>query len=85
MVSAEDALKSYGDFMTGGVWTRKNDEGEEFRHSYRWVLNGHFVQFKILGEGPEGFVFIGVDPNTFLRDGSIRWGLGQWLELVFCV
>jgi hypothetical protein len=41
MVSARDALNSYGNFMTHGVSTRKNDEGDELRYSYRRALNGN--------------------------------------------
>jgi hypothetical protein len=74
MVSAKDALQSYGDFMTGGVWTRQNDEGEELRHSYRWVLNGNFVQFTVLDDGPKAMVMTGLEPNT---GRLMRWGFWE--------
>jgi hypothetical protein len=91
VANAEQAFKSYSDFMAGGVWTRTTDEGEQLRHTYRWVLGDKFVQFKDLGAERETIILIGHDPNTekimrwaFFEGGAVgistltQTGDGEW-------
>jgi hypothetical protein len=62
--------------VVGGVWTRTDDE--QYKHSYKWAIEGKFVQRTVKG-GPLPYVtMIGVDPKAqqcvwwfFNQDGSV--------------
>ena len=79
----QQAFKSYADLVIGGTWVLETDDGKTYEHTYRWLVDGHFmINVAKGGPGVPGKTVHGVHPGTgqaadwgFSEDGSV--GIGR--------
>ena len=77
---AQKTLRSFGDFVTGGSWTRTNKAGEEVRQEYAWFGKNRFIRvLGTTGDQPSDFeMIIGIDPE----DDHVKiWALAQGVRI----
>lgn len=76
---AEKTYKGLADFLVGGVWVYKADDGTLVEHAYRRILEGRFLQntASAVANGAPAITIVGIDSLTgevtfwwFAQDGQ---------------
>ncbi|MBI3198586.1 MAG: hypothetical protein HYZ40_13985 [Rhodospirillales bacterium] len=63
------AFSEWGDFLAGGVWTGRHEQGHEHEQSWEWVLDRAFLQVRWKVSGDSGMSLFGIEPST----GRLTW------------
>ncbi len=72
---AEKTLKSFGEFMVGGVWKMELDGKKRTSH-YSWFGDNKFIRISTTTDGKpdDSLLILGIDPNT---EHVSLWGFSE--------